>query len=85
MLCPAAFIDYKAGGQVAELLAKVPEYEVTLPNAGDKLIMSAEVNLRASTKNNFAICKTTVSLSGQMHDAVDNVACWHRHPLECNR
>ena len=47
-LCSAAFIDYKAGGQVAEMLAKVPEYEVTLPNAGDKLIMSAEVQLTLS-------------------------------------
>lgn len=49
--CPACLSDYVdqvAGGNVIQRLKKVSEFEVTVPNGADRLIMTAEVTHSAS-------------------------------------
>lgn len=37
------FVDHMAGGNTIERLGKISEFEVTMPNRADRLMMTAEV------------------------------------------
>lgn len=37
------FVDHMAGGNTIQRLSKIPEFEVTMPNQADRLMMTAEV------------------------------------------
>jgi len=61
------FVDRMAGGDTIQRLGKIPEFEVTMPNQADRLMMTAEVGLNQD--------QITVHVTAVISPQIDSSLC----------